>query len=583
MRCPRRAPPSGTLQRLALVLAAAGAGVGAAQEPVSIEAFRILSVEDPRACLASGEALLGGEWAAAHPEWRREIVLRMARAATLVSDTRALDAAVARLEGEAERWGDTVAGAYAGLVRATALADAGKVADAVEAATAAATALRATGDERLRAFAEGELCDLAARATRVELAVVHCGEAQRLWEAFGDPYQLGRIDNYLAMIADNRGDTGEAIRLGKRARESFVRAGMPSLGAMMDDNLAGYYLEAGDPAQALALSSGALRHEEAAGKTQHAVLSRMNIAHAQALLGRHAAARETIARAIADAERIGYDVALPSLYQVQLEVGRAAGDNELVQQAASRAVATVSRLAEAERVKALSEAEARYRTAVAESEVARLDASIAKARGRMLLVAVSGASFAVIAVLLLLLLRAGRRRERELGVLSRTDSLTGASTRRAFLAAAEAALERATAVGARAALLVLDADHFKRVNDELGHPAGDEALRQLVARVRGQVRAADALGRLGGEEFAVVLADIDGAEAVRRAEAIRAAVAGAPLDLDGRPVPLTASIGVAVLDPRHHPGVKEWLAAADVAVYEAKRAGRDRVVVWRAE
>ena len=579
MRAPSRDRSSRALLRLALAVAVAGAGTAAGQEPTSIEMFRRLSVEDPHGCLQSGEVLLAGEWAAAHPDWRREIALRMARAATLVSDTQALDAAVARLEAQAAEGGDAVAGAYAGLVRAAALADSGKVADAIEAATVAATTLRETNDERLRAFAAGEMCDVTARAARADLADSHCGEARRLWEPLGDLYQLGRIDNYLSMIARERDDIQEAIRLGKRAREEFIRAGMPSLGSMMDDNLAGMYLDAGDPEQALALSSSALRHEEATGKVQHAVLSRMNIAHAQALLGRHRQARESIARAIADAERIGYDVVLTSLYQVQLLVGKAAGDNQLVQQAAAKLVDTVNRLATAEREKALSEAAARYRTAVAEAEVARLDESIARTRLRTILIAVSGASFAVIAALLLLLLRAGRRRERELAVLSRTDSLTGAATRRAFVAGAEAALAQAAAGGPAAALLVLDADHFKRINDEHGHPAGDEALRQLTSRVRGQIRAGDVLGRLGGEEFGLILGEIDGGEAARRAEAIRAAVSERPLDLGGRQVALTASIGVAVLDRARHASVEQWLAAADAAVYEAKRAGRNRVVV----
>jgi diguanylate cyclase (GGDEF)-like protein len=555
--------------RLATLLAVA-AVAAAAPEPMTLDAFRILSVEEPQRCLRTGEDLLAGEWAASHPKWRRDVVLRMARAATLLADATAVDRAVARLEALAAG-GDEVAGAYAGVVRGASLADAGRVADALETATAAAAVLRATGDERLRAFAESEMCDVAARATRVDLARRHCSEARRLWEPLGDSYQLGRIDNYLAMIADENGDVEEAIRLGKRARDLFVRAGMPSLGSMMDDNLAGYYLDAGQPAQALALSTSALRHEEASGKVQHAVLSRMNIAHALALLGRHAAAKEAIARAIADARKIGYDVALPSLYEVQIVVGKAAGDNQLVHQAAAGAVAAINALAKSERERALFEAEASFGTAIAEAEAKR-------ARTRSALLAVSGGSFAVIAVLLLLLLRAGHRRERELAMLSSTDSLTGAATRRAFMTA----LDQAVAIGSTGpapVLLVLDADHFKRLNDEHGHPAGDEALRQLVARVRSEIRAADVVGRLGGEEFGVVLRGAGGDEAARRAEAIRAAVAARPLELGESHVTLTVSIGVAVLDGKRIPSVERWLAAADGALYEAKRGGRNRVAV----
>jgi diguanylate cyclase (GGDEF)-like protein len=177
-----------------------------------------------------------------------------------------------------------------------------------------------------------------------------------------------------------------------------------------------------------------------------------------------------------------------------------------------------------------------------------------------------------------MLLRACRRRERELAVLSSTDSLTGAATRRAFMAALESAFARPAGEPA-AALLVLDADHFKRLNDEHGHPAGDEALCQIVARMRSEIRAADVVGRLGGEEFGVVLRGAGGDETARRAEAIRAAVAARPLELGEAHVALTVSIGAAVLEADRIPSVERWLAAADAALYEAKRGGRNRVVV----
>ncbi len=564
--------------RLLAGLAAAvlGAAVGRGQEPMTLDAFRVLSVEDPRARLTKGEEFLASEWASHHPDWQREVLLRMARAATLLADPAAVAEAAARLERLATA-GDAVAGAYARLVRAGILADAGRAADALELATAAATTLRGTGEPRWAALAESELCHIAVSILRADLAERYCREGRRLWEGLGDPFQLARMDNYLALVASQKGNPQEAIRLGTRARELFARAGMPSLVFMMDDNLAGFYLAAGQPALALPLSTAALRREEASGKQQHAVASRANIAHALALLGRHEEARATIARAIEDAIRIGYDVALPSLYEVQMRVGKAAGDSDLVWQAATSALEAQARLAEAERARAAAEAETRYRAAVAEAEVARLDARVARQRFRLTAVAISGGSLAIICVLLVLLLRAGRRRERELAVLSSTDALTGAASRRAFVATLES-VYAAAPTAPPSALLIVDADRFKEINDRYGHAAGDEVLRQVVARLRGEVRAADAVGRLGGEEFGVLLRAVGREEAVRRAEAIRAAVSNRPVDFEGQALRLTVSVGVALLDVARLPSVERWLAAADAALYEAKRRGRNRVV-----
>ena len=308
----------------------------------------------------------------------------------------------------------------------------------------------------------------------------------------------------------------------------------------------------------------------------------MNIAHAQALLGRHAAAKESIARAIDDAQRIGYDVALPSLYQVQIEVGKAAGDNELVQQAAANAVATVTRLAATERAKALSDAEARYRTTAAEARggPARrvgLEAALPPAPRRRSPAPASRSS----AVLLLLLLRAGRRRERELAVLSSTDSLTGAATRRAFVAALEAALA-ARAAEPAAALLVLDADHFKRLNDEHVLPPGG---RRGAAPARGARALRDPARRTCSAASAArsSASCCAAPAATRRHGAPRRSVPRSPRARSTsarRLVPLTVSIGVAVLDRSRIPSVERWLGGGRRGALRGQAHGR-AAFLWR--
>ncbi len=155
-----------------------------------------------------------------------------------------------------------------------------------------------------------------------------------------------------------------------------------------------------------------------------------------------------------------------------------------------------------------------------------------------------------------------------------TDPLTGVLNRRALDRLLERETERCEASGAITAVLALDIDHFKTVNDTHGHAMGDAALRAFAERIRSQLRQSDHLARLGGEEFVVLLPGAPRAKAIEIAERLRAAVADAPL-VDAPRVAVTVSIGVAVRVPGETaPGL---LARADAAAYGAKRAGRDRV------
>lgn len=165
----------------------------------------------------------------------------------------------------------------------------------------------------------------------------------------------------------------------------------------------------------------------------------------------------------------------------------------------------------------------------------------------------------------------------ELRTLAHQDSLTGALTRRAFSERARAALAEHARDGADAALLMLDVDHFKAVNDRFGHGVGDEVLKGVADACRTTLRPGDVFGRLGGEEFAVLLATTGFSEAAAIAERLRVAIQVQPAD--GWPV-VSASFGLAMATIE---GVDQWLAAADAALYEAKRGGRNRCVVAERE
>jgi diguanylate cyclase (GGDEF)-like protein len=162
--------------------------------------------------------------------------------------------------------------------------------------------------------------------------------------------------------------------------------------------------------------------------------------------------------------------------------------------------------------------------------------------------------------------------------LSITDGLTGLWNYRYFTMTIGKEIERAARFGRPLALLLLDLDHFKLVNDVYGHQRGDAVLVELAGRVRAQVRDVDTVARYGGEEFVVVLPETDEEGAVQAAERIRGAVRRRPFGEVGEtPLEVTVSVGVAVF-PVHGAGSTSLLRRADEALYTAKRAGRD---TWR--
>ncbi|HYD71198.1 diguanylate cyclase [Azospirillum sp.] len=172
-----------------------------------------------------------------------------------------------------------------------------------------------------------------------------------------------------------------------------------------------------------------------------------------------------------------------------------------------------------------------------------------------------------------------KRFENELRHLATTDPLTGLANRRQFLAAAERELVRVRRYDRPATVLMFDIDHFKRINDTHGHAAGDEALRHVAAVCRDLLRETDIVGRLGGEEFGILLPETDVPSAREAAERLRLALARAEIPRpDGGTLRLTASIGIAACMPGDA-GIEQALSRADDALYHAKANGRNRVEV----
>ncbi|GIF45185.1 diguanylate cyclase (GGDEF)-like protein [Actinoplanes xinjiangensis] len=160
--------------------------------------------------------------------------------------------------------------------------------------------------------------------------------------------------------------------------------------------------------------------------------------------------------------------------------------------------------------------------------------------------------------------------------LATVDSLTGAANRRSFFERAEQEIAALGDCADGIAVLMLDVDHFKKINDRYGHQIGDEVLRGVVARLRTGCDRDDVVARYGGEEFVILLRDRE-CRAAAVAERIRAEICRAPIETKAGPVQVTVSVGAA--RAAGSADIDALLARADACLYEAKRAGRDRVVI----
>ncbi|GAB4395074.1 MAG: hypothetical protein Tsb0032_26100 [Kiloniellaceae bacterium] len=171
-----------------------------------------------------------------------------------------------------------------------------------------------------------------------------------------------------------------------------------------------------------------------------------------------------------------------------------------------------------------------------------------------------------------------KQREFELEKLATTDSLTGALNRRSFLDASERELRRARRYDAPLSILLVDMDHFKRINDLHGHAAGDEVLRRLVKVMEQTLREHDLICRYGGEEFAILLPQTDNAAAEIAAERLCAGVEAMFVKAENGTIRPTVSIGGTQMEV-HADSLESALSRADVGLYEAKAGGRNRVVI----
>jgi diguanylate cyclase (GGDEF)-like protein len=178
-----------------------------------------------------------------------------------------------------------------------------------------------------------------------------------------------------------------------------------------------------------------------------------------------------------------------------------------------------------------------------------------------------------------------QEREYRFRYLASHDPLTGAMNRASFMERANRELKSAFSTGSVCGIVMMDIDHFKRFNDTWGHLAGDEALRFVVKQVAAILRKNDFMGRYGGEEFVFFFNGADMETSVAIAERIRENIASNPVSLENGPVPISASFGVAITSAAYDGSIgNEYIDRiinnADMAMYQAKKNGRNRVVAF---
>lgn len=215
----------------------------------------------------------------------------------------------------------------------------------------------------------------------------------------------------------------------------------------------------------------------------------------------------------------------------------------------------------------------------AQLDAEKQDAALRSQRVVIGMVAIASIALLAALLTLALLLRSQRRLAASLHTHAYCDSLTSLPNRRAFSEAAHALMSGDHAASQEHALLLIDIDLFKAINDRGGHPFGDEVLIASATCLRERVPQVATLARLGGEEFVVLCSGHDREAAMTLAENLRKAISAQGFTLEGETISISISIGVAVIKAGTDISLASWLKAADLALYQAKDSDRNRVVL----
>ncbi|GLQ88332.1 GGDEF domain-containing protein [Dyella flagellata] len=370
----------------------------------------------------------------------------------------------------------------------------------------------------------------------------------------------------------------------QRAIDACLADHDPVLANSMRLMLGSLYIDEGHPEQALALLDRVAPSVRSNHYYPHMLSSRVERAQAYLKLGHVSEAKKAALEALAISQPDDTGEWLTDdyqvLYQVEKQQGHDAAALAYYEHYSSQEKSHLDDL----RTKALAYDMAEQHFLVQKMQAERLSKqnSILKLQQSLTTKAIESGRLSIALLLVVLisvvfwLLRI-KRSQLRFKQLSCLDGLTGISHHQHFIGEAQGALQLLEKRGGSACLIAIDLDHFKQINDTHGHALGDTVLRRTVAICQQQLRRSDLFGRLGGEEFCILLLDCDRDQGIALAESIRMAIEATLLDIDGVVVTFSASFGLASINPSGY-DLHRLCRDADAALYKAKRNGRNRVV-----
>lgn len=511
----------------------------------------------------------------------REAVERYERALAL------LDAAEAT---EAQK-----AAAHRGV--GVALADLEEFEDAIAHYLAALDASEAAGDVLEAAKSAGNIGNLYNTIGQLDRSQSYHERALKGFQqagfkpgVAGTLINLGALAAKFASAAEERGDDAEMRRhnallldYNTQALALFTELGNERGIAYASSNIGLALDREGSPALAREYHERALALRRKIGDVHGEINSLVWLATTLVHLGNFDEAKLHLdeARARLPAPNLGLE---SQIVAASVELAEARGDFGQALRLQREVTRLYSRMADEDQRTRVAQLQSGFdsREQARQIELLRSQAEIQNLQlGRQRMLLAAGTMVAALLVVILAMLwgrhRASRANARELDRAASTDPVTGLANRRSIVQRVEREIARAEKSGQPFSLVMADIDHFKDVNDRFGHGAGDQVLLEVGRRLRAQLRDVDVVARWGGEEFLLLLPETPRERAAQVAERLRVAIADAPFVVDGRSIPLTATLGVTACLGQF--GMDACVKQADEALYAGKRQGRNRVVV----
>jgi len=403
------------------------------------------------------------------------------------------------------------------------------------------------------------------------------------YEQHGRPSDVADTLFNIAATFQTKGDLAAAELHYRRALASFQKLGRPQDVAYTKNALGLALVKQGRAAESLQLLDAAVTYFDRTHDVPNAATARQYRGMAYRMVGRPAEALTELEKARRFFEQnnnvrfLQKNVEATALAYAQLGDWKKAYEARARQASLEQQLADMRRdeLASRLRVAFDTEKKDRENRALARENALRATALREAERSRMLQIAVSALT-ALLAIAMAILFWRQVVNTRRMRAMAMTDELTRLPNRRHILVAAEIACDAAKRDGRIAAVIVLDIDRFKRINDTYGHAAGDAVLRNVAHACRSELRGGDQIGRIGGEEFLVVLPSATAQQAGEIAERLRLAVERLDLSAVAPDLRATISLGVWLASEYDSSAA---IAAADSMLYRAKESGRNRVVM----